>query len=96
MNACRRHASDGRFRLIQAPIAGIKCGELVMTEIAFDLLDSSKLHNVKAYPSFHDYARGVLCEHDNFPESALPFTPEQLAEMRRRFPPRKRGRSESP
>ena len=47
------------------------------------------LYNVKAHLSFDDYARGVLWEHDNVPESALPFTPEQLAEMKRRFPPRK-------
>jgi len=47
------------------------------------------LYNVKAHLSFDDYARGILWEHDNVPESALPFTPEQLAEMKRRFPPRK-------
>ena len=47
------------------------------------------LYNVKAHPSFEDYARGVLWEHDNVPESAIPFTPEQLPEMRRRFPPKK-------
>jgi len=47
------------------------------------------LYNVKAYPSFDDYARGVLWEHDNVPKSALPFTSEQLAEMKKRFPPRK-------
>jgi hypothetical protein len=47
------------------------------------------LYKVKAHVSFDDYARGVLWEHDNVPESALPFTPEQLAEMKKRFPPRK-------
>src|SRR5262245_11541140 len=47
------------------------------------------LYNVKAHLSFDDYARGILWEHDNVPESALPFTSEQLAEMKRRFPPRK-------
>jgi hypothetical protein len=47
------------------------------------------LYNVKAYPSFDDYARGVLWEHDNVPGSAIPFETEQLAEMKRRFPPRK-------
>jgi hypothetical protein len=47
------------------------------------------LYNVKAHLSFDDYARGVLWEHDNVPESALPFTPEQLPEMKRRYPPRK-------
>ena len=47
------------------------------------------LYNVKARLSFDDYARGLLWEHDNVPESALPFTPEQLAEMKKRFPPRK-------
>ena len=47
------------------------------------------LYNVKAYPSFDDYARGVLWEHDNVPGSAIPFQPEQLAELKRRFPPRK-------
>jgi hypothetical protein len=47
------------------------------------------LYNVKAHPSFEDYARGVLWEHDNVAGSAIPFTPEQLAEMKRRFPPRK-------
>ena len=47
------------------------------------------LYNVKAHLSFDDYARGVLCEHDNVPGSAIPFRPEQLAEMKKRFPPRK-------
>ena len=47
------------------------------------------LHSVKAHPSFHDYASGVLWEHDHVPESAIPFTAEQLVEMRRRFPPKK-------
>ena len=47
------------------------------------------LYNVKARPSFDDYARGVLWAHDNVPGSALPFTPEQLAEVKRRYPPRK-------
>jgi hypothetical protein len=47
------------------------------------------LYNVKARPSFDDYARGVLWAHDNVPGSALPFESEQLAEMKRRFPPRK-------
>jgi hypothetical protein len=47
------------------------------------------LYNVKAHPSFEDYARGVLWEHDNVAGSAIPFTPEQLAEMKSRFPPRK-------
>jgi hypothetical protein len=47
------------------------------------------LHNVKGYPSFNDYARGVLWEHDNVSGSAIPFQPEQLVEMRRRFPPKK-------
>jgi hypothetical protein len=47
------------------------------------------LYDVKAYPSFDDYARGVLWEHDNVPGGVIPFAPEQLAEMKRRFPPRK-------
>src|SRR5262249_1818506 len=47
------------------------------------------LYNVKGHPSFDDYARGVLWEHDNVPGSAIPFQPEQLAEMKRRFPPKK-------
>ena len=47
------------------------------------------LYNVKGHPSFDDYARGVLWEHDNVPGSAIPFETEQLAEMKRRFPPRK-------
>ena len=47
------------------------------------------LYNVKAHPSFDEYARGVLWEHDNVPESEVPFTSEQLVEMKRRFPPRK-------
>src|SRR5215813_572950 len=38
------------------------------------------LYNIKEHPSFDEYARGVLWEHDNDPESALPFTSEQLAE----------------
>jgi hypothetical protein len=47
------------------------------------------LYNVKSHPSFDGYARGVLWEHDNVPGSALPFTPEQIVETKRRFPPRK-------
>jgi hypothetical protein len=47
------------------------------------------LCNVKGHPSFDDYARGVLWEHDHVPGSAIPFQPEQLAEMKKRFPPRK-------
>jgi hypothetical protein len=47
------------------------------------------LYNVKTHLSFDDYARGLLWDNDNVPGSTLPFTPEQLAEMRRRFPPRK-------
>ena len=47
------------------------------------------LYNVKGHPSFDGYARGVLWEHDNVAGSALPFSPEQLAEMKRRFPPKK-------
>ena len=47
------------------------------------------LYNVKTHPSFDDYARGVLWEHDNVPGSAIPFKPEQLAEMKMRFPSRK-------
>jgi hypothetical protein len=47
------------------------------------------LYNVKGHPSFDDYARGVLWEHDHVPGSAIPFQPEQLAEMKKRFPPRK-------
>jgi hypothetical protein len=54
------------------------------------------LYNVKARLSFDDYARGVLWEHDNVAGSALPFTPEQLAEMKRRFPPRKQAASFGP
>ena len=42
MNAGRRHAADRRFRRIQPPITGVERGELVVAEIAFDLLDSSK------------------------------------------------------
>jgi hypothetical protein len=43
MNSGCCHASDRRFCRVQSPIAGVKRGELVMAEIAFDLLDSSKL-----------------------------------------------------
>jgi hypothetical protein len=48
------------------------------------------LYKLKAHLSFDDYASGVLWEHENVGGvSSLPFTPEQLAEMKRRFPPRK-------
>jgi hypothetical protein len=48
------------------------------------------LYDVKAHLYFDDYASGVLWEHENVGGvSSLPFTPEQLAEMKRRYPPRK-------
>ncbi len=43
MDAGCRHAGNGRFGGIQPPIAGIKRSELVVAEIAFNLLNSSKL-----------------------------------------------------
>jgi len=47
------------------------------------------LYNVKGHPSFDAYARGVLWAHDHVPGSAIPFTTEQLGEMKKRFAPRK-------
>ena len=42
------------------------------------------------HPAFADYVSGILWEHDNnIPSCKLPFTAEQLAELRKRFPPRK-------
>ena len=47
-------------------------------------------YDVKGFPSFAEYVSGVLWEHDNVGgTSALPFTQEQLIELKRRFPPRK-------
>jgi hypothetical protein len=49
-----------------------------------------KKYDVKGYPPFAEYVSGVLWEHDNVGgTSELPFTQEQLVELKRRFPPRK-------
>ena len=44
---------------------------------------------MKEHPSFADYVSGVLWEHENVEGGGqLPNSPEQLAEMKNRFPPR--------
>jgi hypothetical protein len=47
-------------------------------------------HDLTVHPSFADFASGLLWQHENIGGSAeLPFTPQQLPEMKRRYPPRK-------
>ena len=44
---------------------------------------------LKEHPPFADYVSGVLWEHENVEGGGqLPDSPEQLAEMKNRFPPR--------
>jgi hypothetical protein len=46
-------------------------------------------YDVKKHPAFADYVSGVLWEHENVEGGGqLPHSPEQLAEMKSRFPPR--------
>ena len=47
--------------------------------------------DLRVHPSFADFVSGVLWQHDNNVKGcSLPyFPPEQLAELKRRFPPRK-------
>ena len=48
-------------------------------------------HDLTVHPSFADFASGMLWQHDNNVEccSLAHFPLEQLAELKRRFPPRK-------
>ena len=48
-------------------------------------------HDLTAHPSFADFASGLLWQHDNNVEgySLGCFPSEQIAELKRRFPPRK-------
>jgi hypothetical protein len=48
-------------------------------------------HDLTVHPSFADFASGLLWQHDNNVQGcSLPyFPPEQFAELKRRFPPRK-------
>jgi hypothetical protein len=42
------------------------------------------------HPSFADFSSGLLWQHENVGGcTELPFTPQQLPEMKRRYPPRK-------
>ena len=47
--------------------------------------------DLRVHPSFADFVSGMLWQHENNVEGcSLPyFPPEQLAELKRRFPPRK-------
>jgi len=47
--------------------------------------------DLRVHPSFYEFAAGMLWLHENVGGSTerLPFTPEQLPEMKRRYPPRK-------
>ena len=47
-------------------------------------------HDLTIHPSFADFASGLLWQHENNGGcTELPFTPQQLPEMKRRYPPRK-------
>ena len=47
-------------------------------------------HDLKVHPSFADFASGLLWQHENIGGcTELPFTPQQLPEMKRRYPSRK-------
>ena len=46
-------------------------------------------YDVKEHPPFADYVSGLLWEHENVGGHKLPQRPEELAELKRRFPPRK-------
>src|SRR5215472_7050968 len=47
-------------------------------------------HDLTVHPSFADFASGLLWQHENIGGcTGLPFTPQQLPEMKRRHPPRK-------
>ena len=47
-------------------------------------------HDLTVHPSFADFASGLLWQHENIGRcTELPFTPQQLPEMKRRYPPRK-------
>jgi hypothetical protein len=46
-------------------------------------------HDLTVHPSFADFASGLLWQHENIGGcTELPFTPQQLPEMKRRYPPR--------
>jgi hypothetical protein len=47
--------------------------------------------DLQVHPSFADFASGILWQHDNNVEgySLTYFPSEQIAELKRRFPPRK-------
>src|SRR5262249_11705688 len=46
--------------------------------------------DLRVHPSFADFASGLLWQHENIGGcTELPFTPQQLPEMKRRYPPRK-------
>jgi hypothetical protein len=46
--------------------------------------------DLTVHPPFADFASGLLWQHENIGGSTeLPFTPQQLPEMKRRYPPRK-------
>jgi hypothetical protein len=47
-------------------------------------------HDLTVHPSFADFAAGLLWQHENIGGcTELPFAPQQLPEMKRRYPPRK-------
>jgi hypothetical protein len=47
-------------------------------------------HDLTVHPSFADFASGLLWQHENIGGcTELPFTPQQLPDMKRRYPPRK-------
>ncbi len=88
-------ALNGPADAPQLPLEHWECEQVRWSGRPLDYLTAQyakrmvALYDVKTHLSFDDYARGVLWEHDNVAGSALPFTPEQLTEIRRRFPPQK-------
>ena len=66
-----------------------RTGRLLDYIIALYARSLDNRYDVKEHPSFADYVSGVLWEHENVEGGGqLPNSPEQLAEMKNRFPPR--------
>ena len=66
-----------------------RTGRLLDYIIALYARSLDNRYDVKEHPPFADYVSGVLWEHENVEGGGqLPNSPEQLAEMKNRFPPR--------
>jgi hypothetical protein len=47
-------------------------------------------YDLEQHPSFSDYVRGLLWDHEsNVPGTQLPHDPDKIAELKRRFPPKR-------